>query len=426
MTNKLKNAFIVGGAVRDELLGLKPKDLDYVVVGATPEEMYQRGFEQVGADFPVFLHPHTKDEYALARTERKSGKGYAGFTVDASPDVTLEEDLARRDLTINSMAKDEHGNIVDPFGGQRDLAAKVLRHTTEAFAEDPLRVLRVARFMARYGEEWSIHPDTQDLMRKIHAAGELEHLTPERVWKETEKALNEPRPDLYFEVLNGMGLFPEIEAMVGVEQPPAHHPEGDVFIHTMLVLKRAADLGFDAETRFAALCHDFGKPVAFAKVGKLHGHEQDGVEVIEAFCERFRVPKRFRDIAVLTSDNHTRCHKLFEMKPKSLFKLIVTNMAGNKNPQRFQQFLDACLCDAQGRGPTKVNDPYPQADVARQLLKAVLAVNTKLVAQVAMSQGKQGPDVGEAIRVAQIAALRTAMQDIRNDKQQDLTATLSM
>lgn len=415
MKQNIKNIFVVGGAVRDELLGLKPKDIDYVVVGSTPEEMFLEGFEQVGADFPVFLHPISKEEFALARTERKSGKGYGGFTVDSSPDVTLEEDLARRDLTINSMAKDQEGNIIDPFNGKDDLKNKVLRHTTIAFAEDPLRVLRIARFMARYGEEWTIHPDTLSLMKQIQLSGELDNLTPERVWKETEKALSEPSPHLYFETLSDMGLFPELDAMKGVEQPPKHHPEGDVFVHTMLALKQAADLGFDVETRFAVLCHDFGKSIAFKTHGNLHGHEQMGVPEIDVFCDRFRVPSRFRQLAKLTSDNHTRCHKIFEMQPKSIYKLIVTNLVANKNPQRFEQFIHACICDAQGRGPTKINEPYPQADFARKMLKSVMSVNTKLVAQLAINSGKSGEAVGEAIKVAQISAIRRSLNELEHD-----------
>lgn len=425
MENKEK-IFLVGGAVRDELLGLEPKDKDYVVVGSTANDMLLRGFEQVGADFPVFIHPVTSEEYALARTERKSGKGYAGFVVDASTDVTLEEDLSRRDLTINSMAKDGDGNIIDPYGGQDDLKNKVLRHTTNAFSEDPLRVLRIARFLARYGEEWTIHPETMTLMQSIYASGELQYLTPERVWKETEKALSEPYPELYFKALNGLGLFPEIESMVGVPQPEKHHPEGDVFKHTMLVLRRAADLGFDAETRFAALCHDFGKAETFKNNGNLHGHDANGVPVIHEFCDRLKIPNKFRDIAVLTSDNHTRCHKLFELTPKTLHKLIIENMAANKHRERFNQFLNACICDAQGRGPTMVNKAYPQADVAQKLLDVVLMVNIKLVAQIAMQQGKKGPAIGEAIRVAQIDAIREGMSNIMGERKQDVSASMTM
>ena len=420
---KPENIFVVGGAVRDKLLGFKPKDIDYVVVGSSPEEMKSLGFEQVGADFPVFLHPITRDEWALARTERKNGNGYSGFTVNHSSDVTLESDLSRRDLTINSMAEDSLGNIIDPFNGKQDLENKVLRHTTEAFSDDPLRVLRIARFMARFGDEWKIHPETKDLMRKIHSSGELNHLTPERVWKETEKALSEPRPDLYFKILNGTGLFPEIEAMVGVEQNPIHHPEGDVFVHTMLALKRAAELDFDVETRFAVLCHDFGKPVSKAIRGNMYFHEDDGLPVINSFCKRLMIPNRFRDIALMTCEHHTRCHRFLELTSRKVFKLLVTRTASHKNPERFHKFLNACICDAQGRGPTRVNEPYPQADAAREVLKTILSVNTKLVVQLAIQKGKTGEKIGMAVNEAYLSAIVESLS--KSEKDNDLESSLS-
>jgi tRNA nucleotidyltransferase (CCA-adding enzyme) len=403
---ELENVYLVGGAVRDQLLGLVSHDKDYVVVGSSVHEMESLGFMSVGKDFPVFLHPKTKQEYALARTERKIGKGYTGFSVDASKSVSLEDDLARRDLTINAMAMDTQGNIIDPFDGQTDLRNKVLRHTTDAFKEDPVRVLRIARFLARYGDEWRIHEDTLALIQTIKEAGELEHLVPERVWKETEKALSEKHPQLYFETLCGLRIFPEIEAMQGIEQPSDHHPEGDVFVHTMLVLKRAADLNFDLSTRFAALTHDFGKPVSFTKYGKLHGHEAEGVPVIEAFCERWRVPNKLKDLAKLTSDNHLRSHKLFEMLPRKIHAMIIERFNAVKQPERFLQFLQACQCDAQGRGETKVNIPYKQAELGRFLLQGLQALDTKRIVAVAIKNGKQGPDLGEAVRVAQIAEIK--------------------
>lgn len=400
------NIFLVGGAVRDKLLGLEPKDLDYVVVGASPQDMLDRGFLPVGKDFPVFLHPDTKEEHALARTERKQGHGYTGFITHTAADVTLEDDLARRDLTINAMALTAEGVLVDPFGGQQDLANKIIKHTTAAFAEDPVRVLRIARFMARFGQEWSIHPQTFALMQQMHRFGELSHLTPDRVWRETEKALNEPFPHLYFETLLGFGIFPEIESMVGVPQPPQHHPEGDVYVHTMLSLQRAAELQCDTETRFAVLCHDFGKPPTFATAGNLHGHEQAGVPVIDAFCERLRIPNRFRQLAKLSSAYHTRCHKLFEMRPKRIHALIVEELAAHKHPARFEQFLMSCICDAQGRGETLRNVAYPQAAAARRYLAAVMQVDTKKVAQRAIDRGCVGPEVGLLIREAHIQAIR--------------------
>lgn len=417
MKNRLENVYLVGGAVRDSLLGHESKDKDYVVVGATTQAMSSLGFQSVGSDFPVFLHPETKDEYALARTERKNGKGYTGFSVDASTSVTLEEDLARRDLTINSMALDANGKVIDPFNGQTDLKNKVLRHTTEAFAEDPVRVLRVARFLARYGEEWTIHPDTYALMKQLRDNGELTHLVSERVWKETEKALGEKYPQLFFEALNGLGIFPEIEAMVGVPQPENHHPEGDVYTHTMLVVKQAADLSFDIETRFAALTHDFGKAYCHQERGNLIGHEQAGINVIEAFCERLKVPNRFKALATLTSDNHTRCHKLFELTPKKLHKLIIENMNALEHPKRFQQFLQACLCDAQGRGETFVNRAYPQLLLAQSLLIALTQLDKKAVVKLAISQGKRGPDIGGAVREAEIKSLRVFLAKSKTENE---------
>ena len=417
MKNRLENVYLVGGAVRDSLLGHESKDKDYVVVGATTQTMTCLGFQSVGSDFPVFLHPKTKDEYALARTERKNGKGYTGFAVDASTSVTLDEDLARRDLTINSMALDANGLVIDPFNGQADLKNKVLRHTTEAFAEDPVRVLRIARFLARYGKEWTIHPDTYALMKKLRDNGELTHLVSERVWKETEKALGEKYPQLFFEALNGLGIFPEIEAMVGVPQPEKHHPEGDVYTHTMLVVKQAADLSFDIETRFAALTHDFGKAYCHQERGNLIGHEQAGIAVIEAFCERLKVPNRFKALATLTSDNHTRCHKLFELTPKKLHKLIIENMNALEHPKRFQQFLQACLCDAQGRGETFINRAYPQLLLAQSLLIALTQLDKKAVVKLAISQGKRGPDIGGAVREAEIKSLRVFLAESKTENE---------
>lgn len=415
MKNSLENVYLVGGAVRDSLLGHESKDKDYVVVGETTQTMTMLGFRSVGSDFPVFLHPETKDEYALARTERKNGKGYTGFVVDASTNVTLEDDLARRDLTINSMALDANGKVIDPFNGQTDLKNKVLRHTTNAFAEDPVRVLRVARFLARYGEEWTIHPDTYSLMKQLRDNGELTHLVSERVWKETEKALGEKYPHLYFEALNGLGIFPEIEMMVGVLQPENHHPEGDVYTYTMLVIKRAADLSFDVETRFAALTHDFGKAYCYQQRGNLLGHEQEGIAVIEEFCERLKIPNRFKALAILTSDNHTRCHKLFELTPKKLHKLIVENMNAMEHPIRFKQFLQACLCNAQGRGETYVNRAYPQLLFAQSLLKTLTQLDKKAVVQLAISQGKIGHEIGGAVREAEIDCLRKHLAEFKNN-----------
>ena len=401
MQKQLKQVYLVGGAVRDALLNIESKDDDYVVVGETIEHMMALGYLRVGSDFPVFLHPQTKDEYALARTERKSGKGYTGFSVDASRSVTLDEDLARRDLTINSMAQDAAGNIIDPFNGRQDLANKILRHTTQAFAEDPVRVLRVARFLARYGDQWTIHPDTQRLIEQLRDSGELQHLVAERVWQETEKALTEKFPHLYFIALNTLGIFPEIEQMVGIPQPQEHHPEGDVFNHTMLVLKRAADLGYDLDTRFAALTHDFGKATSYLTRGNLHGHEQTGVAIVKAFCERLKVPNRLRELAMLASDNHTHCHRIFELKPATLHRLIIKKMNATVHPTRFKQFIQTCICDAQGRGETLVNKAYPQAEFALNLFDKLMKLDKKKVVKEAIARGEKGPDIGRAISVAE-------------------------
>ncbi|MBB1430823.1 multifunctional CCA addition/repair protein [Pseudoalteromonas sp. SG43-4] len=410
MKSNLKQVYLVGGAVRDKLLNIKSKDNDYVVIGETPKTMESLGFVPIGSDFPVYLHPKTKEEYALGRTERKSGKGYTGFVVDASPTVTLEEDLARRDLTINSMALDEHGNIIDPFNGQTDLQNKALRHTTEAFVEDPVRVLRIARFLARYGSDWRIHPSTYALMRELKNKGELNHLVPERVWLETEKALGEKHPELYFEALQGLGIFPELERMVNVPQPANHHPEGDVFVHTMLVLRRAADLNFNLEARFAALTHDFGKALSFKKYGNLRGHEREGVAVIEAFCERLKVPNRFRDVGVLTSDNHTLCHTIDQLRPQTIHKLIVTNLNALVHPERFIAFTQACQCDAQGRGETLVDKPYPQATKLRAIHTELQKMDKKQVVQDALKNGKKGPEIGEEVKLAEINCIKAFLE----------------
>ena len=414
MKSNLKQVYLVGGAVRDKLLNIKSKDNDYVVIGETPKTMESLGFVPIGSDFPVYLHPKTKEEYALGRTERKSGKGYTGFVVDASPTVTLEEDLARRDLTINSMALDEHGNIIDPFNGQADLQNKTLRHTTEAFVEDPVRVLRIARFLARYGSDWRIHPSTYALMRELKNKGELNHLVPERVWLETEKALGEKHPELYFEALQGLGIFPELERMVNVPQPANHHPEGDVFVHTMLVLRRAADLNFNLETRFAALTHDFGKALSFKKYGNLRGHEREGVAVIEAFCERLKVPNRFRDVGVLTSDNHTLCHTIDQLRPQTIHKLIVTNLNALVHPERFTAFTQACQCDAQGRGETLVDKPYPQSAKLRAIHTELQKMDKKLVVQNALKNGKKGPEIGEEVKLAEINCIKAFLERVNS------------
>ena len=395
--------YLVGGAVRDKLLGMAVKDRDWVVVGATPEEMTERGYKMVGADFPVFLHPETKEEYALARTERKSGRGYKGFTVYAGADVTLEQDLARRDLTINAMAEDSAGSLFDPFHGAADLKLGILRHVSPAFAEDPLRVLRVARFAARFG--FPVAGETLALMHTIVAAGEMEMLVAERVWSELERALGEKQPARFFEVLRECGalqrLLPELDALFGVPQPPQPHPEIDTGVHTLMVLTQAARLSTDARVRFAALVHDLGKGTTpAAQWPKHHGHEQRSVALVRAVCERFRVPNEFRDLAVLVARYHAHCHRAAELRDDTLLETLEA-LDAFRRPERVEAFVLACEADARGR--TGYEDRlYPQADIFRQAYAAARAVDT-----AAIATGRSGPEIGAAIRSARIVAIRS-------------------
>ena len=353
--------YIVGGAVRDRLLGLPVVDRDYVVVGATPEQMLAQGFQPVGKDFPVFLHPQTHAEYALARTERKSGKGYKGFTVYAAPEVTLEEDLLRRDLTINAIAESETGELIDPYGGQRDLDARVFRHVGAAFAEDPVRILRVARFAARF-TEFSIAPETQTLMREMVDAGEVDALVPERVWQEVARGLMEVRPSRMFQVLRGCGalarLFPEIDRLFGVPQPPEHHPEVDTGVHVMLVVDWAAQQGLSLPVRFAALTHDLGKGVTPPELWpRHHGHEAKSVDLVRALSERIRVPAECRDLAIAVARDHGNVHRALELRATTLVELF-ERVDAFRRPERFNEFLQACECDFRGRPGYDARD-YP-------------------------------------------------------------------
>src|SRR5581483_3502651 len=322
--------YLVGGAVRDRLLGREVTERDWVVVGASPEELERDGYMPVGREFPVFLHPQTHEEYALARRERKVGLGYRGFTTQFAPDVTLEDDLKRRDLTINAMAEAPTGEIIDPYGGRRDLEARLLRHVSEAFVEDPVRVLRVARFAARYAHlGFRVAEETLALMRQMTESGEVDALVPERVWQETERALGERRPDLFFETLRACGalakIFPEIAALYGVPQPPRWHPEIDTGAHVMLVVRYAADIGAPTIVRFAALVHDLGKAVTPAeKWPSHHGHEEAGVPLIEELCNRLKVPNAYRELAVLTARYHAQVHRAAELRPNTLLKLLET------------------------------------------------------------------------------------------------------
>jgi tRNA nucleotidyltransferase (CCA-adding enzyme) len=397
--------YLVGGAVRDRLLGLPVGERDWVVVGARPEDLERQGYLRVGKEFPVFLHPETREEYALARTERKVGPGYTGFTTQFSPDVTLEDDLRRRDLTINAIAEDEDGNRVDPFGGQRDLEARVLRHVSEAFVEDPVRVLRLARFAARFTNlGFSIADETRVLMQQIVAAGEMDALVPERVWKETQRALDEARPDVYFQTLRDCGalkvIFPEVDALFGVPQPAKWHPEIDTGVHVLMALRIAADMRASAATRFAVLTHDLGKArTPREKWPSHHGHEQLGVPVIEAMSERLRVPKDFRDLAVMVSDYHTHVHRAQELKPSTMLELFEKTDAFRR-PERFNEFLLACECDARGRLGLEGRD-YPQPELLRKARSAAAAVTLT----EADRQGLTGTAIGEKLRRKRLDAI---------------------
>ena len=400
--------YLVGGAVRDKLLGLDLKDRDYVVVGATPEEMQAQGFKLVGADFPVFLHPQTKQEYALARTERKVGPGYKGFAVYAAPDVTLEQDLARRDLTINAMAESENGELIDPFDGAADLRSGILRHVSPAFVEDPLRVLRVARFAARFG--FSIAPETLILMQKLVLADEMEALVPERVWSELVRALAEKTPTRFFEALQACGaqarLFPEIEALFGVPQTEKYHPEIDTGVHTMMALTQAAALTAGARARFAALMHDLGKGATPRSEWPRHiGHEERGVSLIKDLCQRLRVPNDFRDIAVLVSRYHLHCHRAAELRPDTLLKTLEALDVFRK-PERLELFLQACEADARGRTGFEAQ-PYPQANVFRNAYVAARAVE---LAQLGNAKILSGRAIGQALYAARVIAIERAVK----------------
>lgn len=398
--------YLVGGAVRDRLLGRPVHDRDYVVVGATPDSLLAQGYKPVGKDFPVFLHPHSGEEYALARTERKSGRGYAGFSFDTSTAVTLEDDLRRRDLTINAMAENEAGELVDPFGGKADLDARLLRHVSEAFLEDPVRLLRVARFVARYAPlGFRVAPETQALLREMVGNGEVDHLVPERVWAETRKALSEPQPSAFLRTLRDCGalvrLFPEIDALYGVPQRAEYHPEVDTGIHTEMVVDMAARLApGDPLIGFCALVHDLGKALTPADQLPRHvGHEAGGVAPIRALAERYRVPAEYLELAVLCCRLHLNAHRAFELRPATVLELF-EQLDGFRKRERVEQFLLVCSADKRGR--LGLNDaPYPQADWLRGAYAAAAAIQ----ARPFVERGLQGPAVGEAVRRERIAAI---------------------
>ncbi|MBX3627147.1 MAG: multifunctional CCA addition/repair protein [Rhizobacter sp.] len=403
--------YMVGGAVRDALLGLPVNDHDWVAVGATPEEMVAAGYTPVGKDFPVFLHPQTKEEVALARTERKSAPGYRGFTIHADPGVTLEEDLMRRDLTINAMARDVDGTLIDPYHGQRDLEAKVLRHVSAAFAEDPVRILRLARFAARFAD-FSVADETTALMRQMVEAGEVDALVPERVWQELSRGLMEPKPSRMFEVLRSCGaltrLLPEVDRLWGVPQPEAHHPEVDTGLHLMLVLDMAAQLNAPLTVRFACLGHDLGKGTTPADELPRHiAHEARSVKLVEAVCERLRVPTDCRELAVTVAREHGNVHRSGELNAAAVMRLLERCDAWRR-PQRFAELLLACECDARGRTGLE-NEAYPQRARLQRALDAALAVDTAAVSTDALARGWKGPAIGDAIRNARQAAVAAAL-----------------
>lgn len=399
--------FLVGGAVRDRLLGRPSGDRDWVVVGATPENMGALGYLPVGKDFPVFLHPQTKEEYALARTERKSGHGYHGFTVHASPEVTLEEDLARRDLTINAMAEGEAGQVIDPYGGQQDLQARVLRHVSPAFAEDPVRILRLARFAARF-HDFSVAPETMQLMRHMVDAGEVDHLVAERVWQELARGLMEALPSRMFEVLRACGalarLLPEVDRLWGVPQRADYHPEVDTGVHLMMVLDMSARLQGSLAVRFACLGHDLGKGTTPADILPRHlGHEGRSVQLLKDVNERLRVPIDCRELAEVVAREHGNIHRSNEFDAPAVLRLLARCDAFRK-PQRFHEILLACECDARGR--LGMDDaPYPQAERLSLALDLALAVPTAGIAAAARQKGLKGEAIGQAIAKSRIDAL---------------------
>jgi len=412
--------YLVGGAIRDRLLGLSPGDRDFVVVGATQEEMLARGFKPVGRDFPVFLHPDTSEEYALARTERKSGRGYRGFVVDADPSVTLEEDLARRDFTINAIAEREDGSLVDPFGGARDVEARVLRHVGPAFVEDPLRVLRAARFMARFAAlGFTVAPETQALMREMAASGELSELVPERVWQELMRALASPTPSAFLRTLHDCGalavVLPEIEALYGVPQRAEYHPEVDTGVHVELVCDMAAQLApGDALIGFAALVHDLGKALTPEDVLPKHiGHEHAGLAPLRGLCDRLKVPVAHRQLAKLACREHLNVHRLFELRDRTVHELLA-RCDGFRQPERIAQL--AIVCEADKRGRAGLQDrPYPQRAELLRLLEAARAVRAADIAR----EGLAGPELGEALAKARIAAIHAVRGKVEPHSQSD-------
>ena len=396
----------VGGAVRDRLLGRPISEMDWVVVGASAEQMLELGYRPVGADFPVFLHPQTGEEYALARTERKSGRGYGGFTFHASPDVTLEQDLIRRDLTVNAMAEDDQGNLIDPYNGQQDLETRILRHVSPAFAEDPLRVLRVARFAARYAPlGFSVAPETLALMRQLAESGELAHLTAERSWKEISRALMEPRPDVFVQVLRDCGalaaLLSEVDDLFGVPQPQAHHPEIDTGEHVLSVLRQCAEHDQPLNVRWASLLHDVGKGLTPEDQWPRHiAHEQKGLRLIQASNERCKAPRDCAELAMLVGEFHTHGHRALELRPSTLLELL-QRFDVFRRPQRFAEFVAACEMDARGRLGLEQRE-YPQGAYLLGAAEAARQVPVKPL----LEKGFKGAELGEALNRERLQALK--------------------
>ena len=397
--------YLVGGAVRDALLGRPVGERDYVVTGATADALVDAGYTPVGRDFPVFLHPQSKSEYALARRERKTGPGYRGFVTEFSPDITLEEDLRRRDLTVNAIAQTEEGTLIDPYGGRADLDARLLRHVSEAFVEDPVRILRVARFAARFAPlGFTVHADTMALMRQMVAAGEADALVAERVWQETERALGEDRPDVYVRVLRDCGalavIFPEVDRLFGVPQPAQWHPEIDTGEHVLLCLARAAQLGASPAVRFAALAHDLGKGLTpRAAWPTHHGHEAAGLPLVDALCDRLKVPTAFRDLARLACQHHGNLHRAFELRADTLLELF-ERCDAFRRPERFTELLLAAQVDAQGRTGREAT-PYPQRDYLEQVRTAAAAI----ALTDADRAGLVGPQIAAALRLRRLAVI---------------------
>lgn len=410
--------YLVGGAVRDKHLGLPVQDRDWVVVGATPQEMEAQGYQRVGKDFPVFLHPQTKEEYALARTERKTAPGYAGFAFHAAPDVTLEDDLRRRDLTINAMAESASGELIDPFGGLRDLKNGMLRHVSPAFAEDPVRILRIARFAARFASRgFRVADDTGALMRSMVDNGEVDALVPERVWQELERALGEEQPPSFFEVLRACcalkKLFPEIDRLWGVPQPEKHHPEIDTGVHVMMVLQQAALLSRDTRTRFAALVHDLGKGTTPREEWPRHiNHEERGVSLVQELCKRFAVPNDYRELGVLVCRYHLHFHRAAELRATTLLKTLEA-LDAFRRPKRFEQFLLACIADSRGRTGYEHRD-VPQADIFRAARNAAAGVDV----QPLLERGLQGAAIAQALQRERSRAIALALHQADDEDEE--------